>query len=163
MPNLAAATGLKVLERQVHNGLMQHLLSNDLLSDRQFGFRPGCSTMEAILACTGDWHDVMERGGSVACVFFDLSKAFDTPAHSLVLSSLARVGVCGTLLRCFHSYLSGRSQRVVLKGTWPQSHLALSLIYTTKTQPLLILYLCCSFHHADVHLRYLNYVTVGFS
>ncbi len=58
---------------------MQHVLSQHLLSDRQFGFRPGCSTMEAVLACTQDWHEVLDEGGSVASVFFDLSKAFDSP------------------------------------------------------------------------------------
>ncbi len=104
-------------ERQVHNAVMGHVLTNGLLSDRQFGFRPGCSTMEAILACTRDWLNAMENGGSVACVFFDLSKAFDTLGHSLILASLARVGICGPLLKWFANYLSDRSQKVVLKST----------------------------------------------
>ena len=52
------------------------------------------------------------------CVFFlDMAKAFDSLPHSLVLESLARVGVCGSLYACFEDYLSGRTQRVVLEGT----------------------------------------------
>ena len=48
---------------------------------------------------------------------FDLSKAFDSLPHCLVLSSLAKVGVCGSLYKWFVSYLSYRRQRVVLNGT----------------------------------------------
>ena len=52
--------------------------------------------------------------------FFYLSKAFDSLPHSLVLASLAKVGVCGALYSCFQSYLSGRQQRVVLNGVSSQ-------------------------------------------
>ena len=51
----------KILERQVHDEIQQHLLEHDLLSDVQFGFRPGASTQEAILAATKDWHWSLER------------------------------------------------------------------------------------------------------
>ena len=50
------------------------------------------------------------------CIFLDLAKAFDSLPHSLVLESLARVGVCGSLYNWFADYLTGRSQRVVLEG-----------------------------------------------
>lgn len=50
------------------------------------------------------------------CAFLDLSKAFDSLPHSLILHSLARVGVCGLLLDWFGDYLSGRSQCVVVQG-----------------------------------------------
>lgn len=63
------------------------------MSDRQFGFRPGSSTLEAILSATKDWHKSLERGNSVICVFLDLSKAFDSLPHQLVLDSLASAGV----------------------------------------------------------------------
>ena len=95
----------KLLERFIHNALLEHVLH---LSPKQFGFCPGSSTQEAILAATHDWHEALERHNSVACVFFDLSKAFDSLPHSLVLASLAKVSVCGTLYSWFQSYLSGR-------------------------------------------------------
>ena len=53
-------------------------------------------------------------------MFFYLSKAIDSLPHSLVLASLAKVGVCGTLYSWFQSYLSGRQQRVVLNGVSSQ-------------------------------------------
>ena len=110
----------KLLERFIHNALLEHVLEYGHLSPKQFGFCPGSSTQEAILAATHDWHEALERHNSVACVFFDLSKAFDSLPHSLVLASLAKVGVCGTLYSWFQSYLSGRQQQVVLNGVSSQ-------------------------------------------
>ena len=59
----------------------------------------------------------MEKGKSVICVFFDLSKAFDSLPHDLIIESLVRVGVNGALLKWFCNYLSNRRQSVVLQGT----------------------------------------------
>ena len=106
----------KLLERLVHEALLVHVLEHGYLSPNQFGFRPGSSTTEAILAATRDWHESLESSASVACVFLDLSKAFDSLPHCLVLSSLGQVGVCGSLYNWFQSYLTGRRQRVVLDG-----------------------------------------------
>ena len=110
----------KLLERLVHNALMYHVLENGFLSPKQFGFRPGSSTQEAILSVTRDWFDALERNENVACVFFDLSKAFDSLPHRLVLESLAKVGVCGPLYLLFQSYLSDRRQQVALNGVKSQ-------------------------------------------
>ena len=106
----------KVLKRLVHVYLTEHVMENNLLSRKQFGFRSGSSTQEAILSATRNWHDCLEEGASVVCVFLDLSKAFDSLPHSLVLESLQRVGVCGSLYNWFEDYLSHRKQKVVLDG-----------------------------------------------
>ncbi len=87
----------KVLERVIHNALMEHMLDNHLLSNRQFGFLPASSTQEALLTATKDWHEMLERRSNVMCVFLDLSKASNSLPHSLVLESLSRVGVVGEL------------------------------------------------------------------
>ncbi len=116
----------KVQERIVHNSVMDHALSNELLSFSQYGFRPGSSTQEAILAATRDWHQTLECGGNVACVFLDLSKAFDSLPHSLILRSLSRIGVCGELFDWFANYLTGRSQWVALKGVSSASVMVIS-------------------------------------
>ena len=100
---------------------MQHLLEHNLLSLEQFGFRPSSSTQEAILTATRSRHKTLEERGSVACIFFDLSKAFDSLPYSLIMYSLARVGVCGELYRWLAGYLTGRKQRVVLDGDFSQT------------------------------------------
>lgn len=106
----------KILERLVHNRLSDYLHLNSLISTSQFGFRPGSSTQEALLYVTHDWHTHLEKGHSVASIFFDLSKAFDKVPHSGLITSLHAIGVKGTLLNWFRSYLSNRKQRVVLDG-----------------------------------------------
>lgn len=76
----------KTQEWLAHNALLDFILSRGLLSFSQYGFRPGSSTQESILTATRDWHQTLEHGGSVACVFLDLSKAFDSLPHALVLN-----------------------------------------------------------------------------
>ena len=106
----------KILERIVHQRLLHHLLSNSIISPRQFGFRPGSSTQEALLTATHDWQSNLDRGLSSAALFLDMSKAFDKVPHRSLLRSLTTVGVTGPLLKWFESYLSDHSQRVVLSG-----------------------------------------------
>ena len=112
----------KILERIVHNRLLDYLLSNNILSNRQFGFRPGSSTQEALLCTTNDWSHCLDWGTSVAAVSLDFSKAFDRVPHCQLLSALVNIGVSGPLLAWFHSYLSGRSQRVVVDGCSSEVH-----------------------------------------
>ena len=92
---------------------MSYLLSNGLLSSKQFGFRP---TQEGLLQATHDWHCSLEKGMSVATVFFDLSKAFDKVPHCGLLETLSSIGISGTILEWFKSYLTNRKQKVVLDG-----------------------------------------------
>ena len=87
---------------------MLHVLQHDFVSARQFGFRSGSSTNEAILSATRVRHEILERKGSVVCVFFDLSKPFDSLPHSLILGSLASAGVSGVLYNWFVDYLKNR-------------------------------------------------------
>ena len=66
----------KVLERHLHNILLDHLSSKGLLSDNQFGFRKGNSTVIPLLLATHQWHKALDKRQDVACVFFDYAKAF---------------------------------------------------------------------------------------
>lgn len=137
----------KIMERNLHNALMDHLLEHDLLSSKQFGFRPGSSTQEALLSATRDWHSVLDDGASVGCVFFDLAKAFDSLPHSLILDALSSVGVQGPLYGWLTDYLSDRRQRVVLDGSIspaaavtsgvPQGSILGPLLFLLSVDPLL--------------------------
>ena len=59
--------------------------------------------------------DINEKNISLA-IFMDLSKAFDTLDHSILIKKLAHYGVKGTALEWFISYLTGRSQYVEIDG-----------------------------------------------
>ena len=78
----------KVLEHIIYNRLLSHLLANSLLSNSQFGFCPCSSTQEALIAATTSWHQYLDEKQSVAAVFFDLSKTFDSVPHLGILRAL---------------------------------------------------------------------------
>ena len=103
----------KILERIVHNHLLDFLLKHKRLSPLQFGFRPKSSMQEALLCLTHDLFPQLDRGNHVAAVFFDLSKAFDSVPHHLLLAALQFNGIEGLILCWFQNYLFGRCQRVV--------------------------------------------------
>ena len=63
---------LKVLERIVYDQLLSHLSSFDLLSDRQFGFRPQYSTQDVLLYVTDRWREATDKSMFTAAVFLGL-------------------------------------------------------------------------------------------
>ena len=114
----------KVLERIIHNCLMNYLLSNNVLSPHQFGFHPGSSTQEALLYATNDWHQHTDYGLSVALVFLPLQSLRQGPTQSAHLYSCQHRSI-SPLLTWFHSY---RSQRVVLDGHSSTVHAVTSAV-----------------------------------
>ena len=68
------------------------------------------------MTATHDWQRYLDLSLSSAALFLDMSKAFDKVPHSRLLHSLTAVGVTGPLHLWFQSYLSNRSQKVVLSG-----------------------------------------------
>ena len=58
----------------------------------------------------------LDNGEIVIGVFIDLNKAFDTVDHKIVLNKLYDYGIRGNALKCFESYLTNRSQYVLVNG-----------------------------------------------
>ena len=67
----------KILERLIYNAMFKHLLDNNLMSSTQFGFKPGDSCINQIIAITHDIFKGFDDGLEVRGVFLDISKAFD--------------------------------------------------------------------------------------
>ena len=108
----------KVLERVVHDQLVSHLLKFNLLSDRQSGFRPQHSAQDVLVYVTDCWRKAIDESKFTAAAFLDVSKAFDSVNHDILLSKLACYGVMDNSLMWFASYLSGHRQRVTLRGSF---------------------------------------------
>ena len=103
----------KLLERLVVRQLMDYLSSTDLLPSLQSGFRPGHSTETAVLRVLTDILQAVHRGDSAALILLDLSAAFDTVDHEVLLQRLRLTfGIDNVAHRWFQSYLSGRHQHV---------------------------------------------------
>ena len=98
----------KLLEKHVHCQLSSHLNSNNLLFPLQSGFRPSHSTQTLLLHCCDRWYKALDQKKFVGVVFLDISKAFDTVNHKLLLSKLSNLGLSASAVSWFHSYLSNR-------------------------------------------------------
>ena len=100
----------KILERIMHNCLYQYLTENQILYPKQFGFKTGQSIEHAIVQLVDQILESFEHNKYTLGVFIDLSKAFDTVDHSILLKKLELYGVTDRNHSCFKNYLSNRNQ-----------------------------------------------------
>ena len=77
---------------------------------KTFFFRSRYSTQHALLRLLGHWQQCLDKGGFVGTVLTDLSKAFDTLSHDLLIAKLYAYGFSKNSLRLLKHYLSERYQ-----------------------------------------------------
>ena len=102
----------KVFEKIIHNQLFNHFTQNNLFIDNQYGFRRNHSTEMAALELVDRIVCSMDVKKLSLGIFLDLSKAFDTLDHSIILDKLKHYGIKDTALELLKSYLNGREQIV---------------------------------------------------
>ena len=107
----------KTLERAVFNELSSYLHQNNFLDPLQSGFKAGHSTETALLSVTESIRTASAKSLSSVLILLDLSAAFDTVDHQILLSSLKAMGVSGSALSLFESYLTDRSYQVTWRGS----------------------------------------------
>ena len=83
----------KILEKAVHIQLYAYLKNNEIITSKQFGFRPKLSTGTALAHFTDNILQNMDAGSFTGAVFLGLSKAFDTVDHCLLLRKLTNIGL----------------------------------------------------------------------
>ena len=114
----------KILKKAVHKELMNYLETIKLLSDSQYGFRCKRSIkMASTLFCDNIRREI-GNGNLVGAVYIDLSKAFDTIGHVILLNKSKSYVIKGRELGCFHYYLFNRS------------HVANAGNYSSRQEPI---------------------------
>ena len=95
---------------------MEYLEQHNLISNYQFGYRKNRSTNAAATILVDDIREMVDKGNMVGAVFIDLSKAFDTLSHSILIEKLSAYGVRNGELLWFTEYLFSRQQFVQVDG-----------------------------------------------
>ena len=100
----------KIFEKILYSRLTKYINKSNLLYKYQFGFRKNHSTEHALIELVDQIRLSMGDNQMTCGIFIDLSKAFDTVNHQILIQKLEHYGIRGTALDLFKSYLSNRKQ-----------------------------------------------------
>ena len=98
----------KVIEKLVYQRIIKFIEKHELLYNSQYGFRSKRSCEHAIFELVGNVLDSKNAKQHSCALFLDLSKAFDTLNHEILLGKLDKYGICGICNTWFRSYLKDR-------------------------------------------------------
>ena len=106
----------KIFEKVIYSRLMNHFLTNNIISPYQFGFQKNVSTLDAIIHFTEFLYSALNNKQSCINIFIDYARAFETVNHEILIRKLERYGVQGNFLSLIASFLKDRSQSVCING-----------------------------------------------
>ena len=107
---------VKVYERVVRKHMVHYLETNNLLTDKQHGFRSNRSCLTQMLDHFDDIYEGFTRGEDTDSIYLDYAKAFDKVDLDLLILKLKKYGFGNKLVDWIQSFLSDREQVVVLNG-----------------------------------------------
>jgi exonuclease III len=105
----------KVIGKIFSQRLISFFEQNSLIYKHQHGFVKNRGTSTALFELVSNMCDALESGQKCMGIFYDFSKAFDSISHKILFAKLERYGVRGKPLDWIKSFLSNRTQKVVLK------------------------------------------------
>jgi len=104
------------MESIVCNTIDNHLEQNNLLNEKQWGFRKDRSTQLALLSMTEQWRKHLDNNNFVGVLFLDFRKAFDSVNHDVIKTKLTKNGITGNLNEWIMNYLTNRKQITIVNG-----------------------------------------------
>ena len=108
----------KILEKIVFRKIYSHITEHQLLTDKQSGYRPEHSTQIQLTYLTHKIYEALDAGDEFTAIYLDISKYFDKIWHDGLLHKCKTdFGLTGTLLTWLKSYLTDRTQHVVIGNT----------------------------------------------
>ena len=106
----------KIFEKVIFDNLYFYIFKNNLISDKQSGYRRGDSTVKQLLSITHEIYKAFDSKHAVRAIFLDISKAFDRVWHAGLIHKLQKNGIDGDMLNILSNFLSDRKQRVTIDG-----------------------------------------------
>ena len=113
----------KIMENIILDQMISFLLETGVLPDEQSAYRQLYSTETAICSIVNNIILSMDEGKCGIFVLLDLSAAFDTVVHSLLLEDLKRIGMVGDALEYLKDYLQNRTYRVQIGKVFSEPEL----------------------------------------
>ena len=124
----------------MYSRTIDFLNSNSILCPTQYGFRPNQPTFLAILDIVSTCFDDVENKKFTGFLLLDLIKAFDTVQHKILLAKLNHYGIRGVVNNFFESYLTNRSQAVIIHNNHSsKSNIDIGVPQGSSLGPLLFL------------------------
>ena len=106
----------KIFEKCICNQLISYFSSENIITPKQYGFKPRSNTVDCLADLIEEITLSLDQHDYAVSIFLDLSKAFDTVNHSILLSKLSFYGIQNLYINWFKSYLIKRKQRVFVNG-----------------------------------------------
>jgi Reverse transcriptase (RNA-dependent DNA polymerase). len=103
----------KTFEKLVHDKLSP--LASKIINKNQYGFMKNRSTCSNLVSFSNFVTKEIQNGGQVDTLYTDFSKAYDVVNHNYLISKLQSIGISGSLLYWFHSFLTNRTQIVKVR------------------------------------------------
>ena len=104
----------KLLEHIIHSHVMKHLEKHNILTDSQHGFRAKRSTETQLIQTIHDICKSLDKKEIVDMAILDFTKAFDKVTHKRLIHKLNYYGITGSIATWIETFLTGRTQQVVV-------------------------------------------------
>ena len=116
----------KILEKLIRDQIMLYMKTYNLITDKQYGFMGGRSTVLQLLKILDDWTDSMDNGKSTEVIYMDFKKAFDSVPHRRLIYKIECLGIKDPILSWLRAFLENRRQAVRISGVTSEEHQILS-------------------------------------
>ena len=115
-PVSLASVICKLMGKLVREIIVNHMIKNELFSNKQFGFISGRSTTLQLLRVMDEWTEILDHGGKIDSIYMDFMKAFDKVPHQRLLKKKEGYKISEIVITWVESFLNERKQEVIVNG-----------------------------------------------